>query len=188
MTDPAAKPDAELIAKWHAMGLDHEARAADLIDSWRQMELQDHRLEIFRPMLVLALKSAAEAGTYAATLAAPDAGGVGDERAALGEMIYETTHLCSMEDDGSHRPIISKDVLERARAAYHATPAPARTAEGQVERVARAMWEAEPIVYGWNHEDRRRHPSWDDAVERNCYGVGVYRQFARAALAANRGG
>jgi hypothetical protein len=37
---------------------------------------------------------------------------------ALRELIYEITHLCPLEDDGSHRPVISAEVLERARRTY----------------------------------------------------------------------
>jgi hypothetical protein len=53
-----------------------------------------------------------------------------------------------------------------------------------VERVARAMWESEPIIYGWSHSERKKHGTWDAAVKNDCYGVGIYRGFARAAIEA----
>lgn len=40
-------------------------------------------------------------------------------REALRVMIYESTHLSPMEDDGSHWCKISREALEQARAAYH---------------------------------------------------------------------
>jgi hypothetical protein len=36
---------------------------------------------------------------------------------ALREIVYETTHLSVLEDDGSHNCRISKDALDQARAA-----------------------------------------------------------------------
>ena len=41
---------------------------------------------------------------------------------ALAEMIYETTHLSPMEDDGSHWAKISADALAKARAALGQQP------------------------------------------------------------------
>lgn len=41
-------------------------------------------------------------------------------REALGRMIYETTHLSAVEDDGSHWCKISGEVLALARAAIEA--------------------------------------------------------------------
>jgi hypothetical protein len=38
-------------------------------------------------------------------------------RAALRELIYETTHLSPQEDDGSHRCTITGETLRKARAA-----------------------------------------------------------------------
>ena len=46
---------------------------------------------------------------------------------ALRQFIYETTHLSREEDDGSHRCIISKQTLEKGRAAL--APAPAQQGE-----------------------------------------------------------
>ena len=37
--------------------------------------------------------------------------------AALGEMVYETTHLSPLRDDGSHIPRITRKTLAAARAA-----------------------------------------------------------------------
>lgn len=42
---------------------------------------------------------------------------------ALAEMIYETTHLSPLEDDGSHKCVISKDTLAAAREALTALKA-----------------------------------------------------------------
>lgn len=56
----------------------------------------------------------------------------------------------------------------------------------KVEAVARAMWESEPIIYGWSHSERKKHGTWDAAVKNDCYGVPVYRAFARAAIEAMR--
>jgi hypothetical protein len=53
-----------------------------------------------------------------------------------------------------------------------------------LERVARAIWEAEGVAFGWCDADRRRAPTWDDAVARELFGVGPFRIFARAAIAA----
>jgi hypothetical protein len=36
---------------------------------------------------------------------------------AIRKIIYETTHLSALEDDGSHNCRISKDALDQARAA-----------------------------------------------------------------------
>lgn len=55
-----------------------------------------------------------------------------------------------------------------------------------VERVARAMWESEPIVYGWSHAERQQHRAWSDAVKNDCYGASIYRGFAHAAIEAMR--
>ena len=44
-------------------------------------------------------------------------------RAALQRMVYETTHLSPMEDDGSHWCKISAEALAQARAAL-LPPAP----------------------------------------------------------------
>lgn len=42
-------------------------------------------------------------------------------REALRVMVYETTHLSLLEDDGSHKCRISKKALEQARAALKAS-------------------------------------------------------------------
>lgn len=53
-----------------------------------------------------------------------------------------------------------------------------------VEKVARGLWEAEGVAYGWNEHDRKY--SWDEAVKLDLYGVGPFRIFARAAIEAMR--
>lgn len=54
-----------------------------------------------------------------------------------------------------------------------------------VERVARGLWESEPVIFAWGPQERHRIP-WDVAVERDLAGVGIFRQFARAAIKAMR--
>lgn len=49
-----------------------------------------------------------------------------------------------------------------------------------IDRVAKAMWNAEDVAFGWA-ENERTIP-WEDAVERGLYGVGAFRIFARAAV------
>jgi hypothetical protein len=56
--------------------------------------------------------------------------------AALREMVYETTHLSPMRDDGSHACTISVAALAQSRAALSGTPDPvAETARKCVEIV-----------------------------------------------------
>lgn len=50
-------------------------------------------------------------------------------RDALQLAIYEITHLCPEENDGSHRPIISKAVLTKLRQALSQPSKPAMTME-----------------------------------------------------------
>lgn len=50
-----------------------------------------------------------------------------------------------------------------------------------VEAVAKAMWNAEGVAYGWTESERRLH-TWEEAVEKKLYGVGPFRIFARAAI------
>jgi|SRR6185312_11104677 len=72
-----------------------------------------------------AMKAAVEAVVQLCSidqLAAKDAE-IARLREALGAMIYETTSLSSMEDDGSHWCRITKEALELARAAYHGADA-----------------------------------------------------------------
>jgi hypothetical protein len=51
------------------------------------------------------------------------------------------------------------------------------------DRIAKAMWEAEPTIYAWGPQERHRVP-WEDAVERDLAGVKIFRAFARAIIAA----
>ena len=55
--------------------------------------------------------------------------------------------------------------------------------EDTVERVARALWKIEGVAYGWNENERRRY-TWEQSVELDLAGVGVFRIFSRAALAS----
>lgn len=55
-----------------------------------------------------------------------------------------------------------------------------------IDRVARAMWEAEPTIYAWG-PDERRTVTWDEAVSRNLAGVEIFRGLAKAAIAAMKG-
>ena len=43
-------------------------------------------------------------------------------RSALERMVYETTHLSPLEDDGSHWCKISREALEQSRAALASEP------------------------------------------------------------------
>ncbi len=75
------------------------------------------------------MKKYAWSECMAASLAARDAE-IARLREALGAMIYETTSLSPMEDDGSHWCRITKEALELVRAAYHGADAH-RRAEAQ---------------------------------------------------------
>ena len=55
--------------------------------------------------------------------------------------------------------------------------------DATVERVARALWKIEGVAYGWNENERRRY-TWEQSVELDLAGVGVFRIFSRAALAS----
>lgn len=61
-------------------------------------------------------------------------------RDALQLAIYEITHLCPEENDGSHRPIISKAVLTKLRQALTQPSKPAMTMSGLEEIVRSFMF------------------------------------------------
>lgn len=60
-------------------------------------------------------------------------------RDALQLAIYEITHLCPEENDGSHRPIISKAVLTKLRQALSQPSKPAMTMEELVKITGKAI-------------------------------------------------
>lgn len=61
-------------------------------------------------------------------------------RAALSEMVYETTHLSAMQDDGSHWCRITKETLVQARAALNvARPAIEEEMRDEIECLRAAL-------------------------------------------------
>lgn len=74
----------------------------------------------------------------------PDGPEAADEierlRAALSEMVYETTHLSAMQDDGSHWCRITKETLVQARAALNvARPAIEEEMRDEIECLRAAL-------------------------------------------------
>jgi hypothetical protein len=54
----------------------------------------------------------------------------------------------------------------------------------KIDRVAAAMWNAEPVINLWGPQERH-HVSWGDAVLRDLAGVRIFRRFAEVAIAAH---
>ena len=77
---------------------------------------------------------------------------------ALRQMIYETTSLSPLEDDGSHKCRITKGALEAARQAYHQTIPTLRAA------LAPAADDEVGAIRTWVAANEQRFATWHHDV------------------------